>query len=151
MHTDWSTYESFQRGQALLGAINTLVLHLALQPDHEQKMPSDKAVSESVDKLDVFLTDLAQHVSDHERSEPILGIDSRQRQLAERVVEARQRPNQFHSPLVTVGVDKVQALLHADWDASAEVREQLMDSLEDLRAIVEEHLHTDASKLLGEI
>ena len=154
MHSEWSTFQSFQQGQALLDAINTLALHLALEPGQESKRlteDSDDAVKESVQLLDSFLEELGAYLAVRDRRTPILGAGPRQRQLAERIAEARQRPQQFHSPLVTVGTQEVQTLLHADWNRSATAREQLLDSLEELRAIVEEHLHADASKLLGEI
>ena len=151
MSSEWSTFQSFQQSQDLLDAINTLTIHIELaKAGLSEEAPSGTA-QESTERIDVFLAELERSLTPHAGRKPMLGAGSRIRQFADRFVEARKEPQRFHSLLVRDGLDEVRALLQRGEDASEEDQEQLLDCLEDLRTLLEEHIHADVNNLLGEI
>ncbi len=150
MSTEWLAVQSFQHSQAVLGAINTLSIHLKLNlagiPDQERAEEAAKAR----ETLTSFLKELETVVDELEREEtkPVVGADPRLRQLGESYIEAKRDRRRFHSALFRDNLSNVRQLLQSD---QAEDQKRLLKNLEELRVLIEEHIHDDAIQLLGEI
>lgn len=149
MKSQWLAVQSFQHSQELLDAINTLSIHIQLQiagmPDEDR----DEEVAESRAKLAAFLTDLQPILAEQEKGErkPVLGTNPRMRQLARSFISAKRNRRQFRSALFHDTLADAQRLLFSD---SEEDRRGLLQILNDLRVLLEEHVHADTAELLGE-
>jgi hypothetical protein len=147
MTANWLTFQSLQRSQEVLQAINTLSIHLTLTLDGIADEERSQAADHSVETLRSFLDELAAAATQVEQSEPapILGVDPRLQQLAQDYLAARRR-QRFRSCLRAAPIDSIKTLLTSrdrrDWKA-------LLECLAELRVLVEEHMHDDASKILG--
>ncbi len=147
MSTDWLAIQSFQRSQDLLAAINTLSIHTKLRLSGVADEERAKAASEARGKLASFLEAFEKIVQQAEQAEggALLGIDPRLQQLARSFVTAKRDRNRFHSMLFTQSPSETVGLL-----ASTDEKDQqaLVESLADLRTLVEEHVQTDTARIL---
>ena len=147
MSTEWLAIQSFQRSQDLLVAINTLSIHTKLKLSGLADEERAEAASEARGKLASFLEAFEKIVQQAERAEGgiLLGIDPRLQQLARSFVAAKRDRNRFHSTLFTQSPSETVSLL-----ASADEKDQqaLVESLTDLRTLVEEHVQVDAARIL---
>jgi hypothetical protein len=150
MSIQWLTVQSFQHSQDLLAAINALSIHIKLAltgiSDEERKGTADGAR----ETLLSFLTEMDTVVKETEQqgSAPIVGVDPRVRQLAKSFVVARRNRRRFNSVLFQNSIQRVQQLLCSN---DKEDQASLLKSLEELRVLLEEHVHMDVERLLGEI
>jgi hypothetical protein len=146
----WLSVQSFQHNQDLLAAINKLSIHLRLQLEGNEDAERVGEANKARDMLSSFFRELETLVKDTERGEevPVLGANPRLRQLARSFVKAKRNRRRFHSSLFRNGVGRFQQLLHS---TKKEDSEALLESLEELRVLVEEHMHVDAERVLGEI
>ncbi len=148
MNNTWLAAESFERGQRLIQATNTLAISvkLALAGKH---YPERVAGAESArEELRTFLGDFAGWLTEAERapSRVVTGIDPRMHQLVMAFVSQRRRlPSR--SLLYRLPMEHIRALLDAQ--APGEMQ-QLLECLHELRAVLEDHLHADVVGLLGE-
>lgn len=150
MSIQWSAVQSFQHNQDLLRSINALSIHIKLK----QVGISDDERSSSAESarkiLASFLTDLEAVVSETQQKgeSPVVGVNPRLRQLARNFVGAKTSHSQFRSALFRNGLSEVRRLLDS---ANDQDQTPLLQCLEELRVLLEEHMHVDASQLLGEI
>ena len=150
MSHQWLAIQSFQQSQNLLDAINTLSIHLKLKlvgiPDQERVEASDKAR----ETLSSFLGKLQDviHKTEQVKAMPILGVDSRLKQLAKSFIAAKDNRRRFHSALFTKNICHVTQLLSSTQEKD---EKELVESLAELRVLIQEHIHTDASRILGEV
>ena len=147
MSTQWLAIQSFQQSQGLLAAINTSSIHLKLKlagVNDEKRMG---AVAEAKETLSSFLKTLDKVVNEVEqlKARPLTGVDPRLRQLAKNFVAAKQRGWQFHSDLFSKSPAQVAELLQA---TRKEDQKALIESLGELRTLLEEHIHSDAAQIL---
>jgi hemerythrin-like domain-containing protein len=148
MSSEWTTYQSFQQGQELLDAVNTLSIHLKLG---EEELGDEESLEKARERIESFLNDLQEHIAQDEEGEGlILGTGPRLRQFAHRFAEAQHEPRQFQSPLMSGELDRVRRLLQKDSFTEKESRE-LVSSLDEFKVLLEEHVDTDANRLFGEI
>ena len=150
MSTQWLAVQSFQHNQDLLAAINKLSIHLRLQLERDEDEERTGEANKAREMLSSFLRELETLVNDTERGEevPVLGANPRLRQLARSFVKAKRNRRRFRSSLFRNGAGCFQQLLHSN---TKEDRQALLESLEELRVLVEEHMHVDAERVLGEI
>jgi hypothetical protein len=150
MSVQWLTVQSFQHNQDLLTAINNLSIHLRLQLEGQEDMKRIDETNKAREMLSSFFRDLETIVNDTERGEemPVLGTNPRLRQLARSFVTAKHNRRRFRSPLFRKGVGHFQQLLQMD---RREDYQALLESLQELRVLLEEHMHVDAERVLGEI
>lgn len=150
MSIQWLSVQSFQHNQDLLAAINKLSIHLRLQLEGNEDAERAGEANKARDMLSSFFRELETLVKDTERGEevPVLGANPRLRQLARSFVKAKRNRRRFHSSLFRNGAGRFQQLLHS---TKKEDSEALLESLEELRVLVEEHMHVDAERVLGEI
>jgi hypothetical protein len=147
MSTDWLAIQSFQRSQDLLAAINTLSIHTKLRLSGVADEERAEAAAEARGKLASFLEDFTKIVNQAEQAEGgiLLGIDPRLQQLARSFVTAKRNRNRFHSTLFTRSPSETAGLLTS---TDEEDQQALVESLTDLRTLVEEHMHTDTARIL---
>ena len=150
MNIQWLAVQSFQHNQDLLAAINKLSIHLRLQLEGDQDEGRTEETNKAREMLSSFFRDLEILVNDTERGEevPVLGANPRLRQLARSFVTAKRNRRRYSSPLFRNGAGRFQQLLHSD---RREDRQALLESLEEFRVLLEEHMHVDAERVLGEI
>ena len=150
MSIQWLSVQSFQHNQDLLAAINTLSIHLRLQLEGNEDAERTEEAKKAGEKLSSFFRELETLVKDTERGEgmPVLGANPRLRQLARSFVKAKRNRHRFRSSLFRNGTARFRELLEA---GTKEDRKALVECLEELRVLVEEHMHVDAERVLGEI
>jgi len=150
MSTQWLAYQSFHRSYDILAAINTLSIHIKLMMVGKQDIGRNEAAEHARETLSSFFKRLETVVHDAEQGEtkPILGTDPRLRQLARSFIEAKHNWRRYRSELFRNTITHVQQLL---WSSEGKDRESLIHCLEELRVIIEQHVHADAVQILGEI
>ncbi|MGH8543782.1 MAG: hypothetical protein ACREX3_09165 [Gammaproteobacteria bacterium] len=150
MSVQWLAVQSFQHNQDLLAAINKLSIHLRLQLEGNEDAVRAGEANKAREMLSSFFRELETLVKDTEGGEdvPVLGANPRLRQLARSFVRAKRNRRRFRSSLFRNGTGCFQQLLHSN---TKEDRQALLESLEDLRVLVEEHMHVDMERVLGEI
>ena len=148
MTADWLTFQSFQRSQEVLQAINTLSTHLKLSL---RGIPEEdlQAADRSADTLQSFLDKLeaAAEQAEGSTTTPIFGVDPRLQQLAEDYLDAK-RERRFRSRLSMRARGTIKTL-YASKDRDDQ--EALIEYLAQLRVLVEEHMRDDANQILGAI
>ncbi len=150
MSTQWLAVQSFQHSQDLLAAINTLSMHIKLGLIGISDKDREATSGSAREKLASFLKELEAVVKELQRGEakPMLGVDLRLRQLARNFIEAKRNRERFESPLFQNTITHALELLTSD---KKEDQRSLVKCLEELRTLLEEHVHTDATQILGEI
>lgn len=150
MSIQWLAVQSFQHNQDLLAAINKLSIHLRLQLEGNEDAERVGEANKAREMLSLFFRELETLVNDTERGEevPVLGANPRLRQLARSFVKAKRNRHRFRSSLFRNGAGCFQQLLQSN---TKEDRQALLESLEELRVLVEEHMYVDAERVLGEI
>jgi hypothetical protein len=150
MSIQWLAVQSLQHNQDLLAAINKLSIHLRLQLEGKEDAERTGEANIARDVLSSFFRELESLVSDTERGQdiPVLGVNPRLRQLARSFVRAKHNRRRFRSSLFQSEAGCFQQLLNSH---KKEDRQALLDSLEEFRVLVEEHIHVDAERVLGEI
>jgi hypothetical protein len=146
MSQEWLNIQSFFSDHDLIGAINDLSIHLK----QEQAGIKDSDRADRAQKARGLLRDFLTRLSEADSEEGkdlLLGTDSRFQNLADAFAAARQEGGRFHSLLVREGAASVVSLLEAK---DPEKTKELLESLGDLRRIVEQHQQTDASVILEE-
>ena len=148
MSNTWLAAESFERGQRLIQAVNTLAISVKLTLAGIEN-PERAALAEHArEELRTFLGDFAGWLAEAERSpmRAVAGIDPRLHQLVMVFVSQRRRLPP-RSLLYRLPMEQVRTLLDAHTPAEMQ---QLLACLQELRAVLEEHLHADVVGLLGE-
>jgi recombinational DNA repair ATPase RecF len=148
MTTEWLAIQSFQHIQELLSAVNTLSIHTKLG----LAGLSDECRAEAADcarkTLDSFLKELEPMVQEAEDEKLILGADPRRRQFVESFITAKHNRHRFHSALFQDTFSLIRNLLSSNKE---EDRRSLLKCLEELRVLLEEHIHADTMQILGGI
>ncbi|HID31134.1 MAG TPA: hypothetical protein EYP19_14205 [Desulfobacterales bacterium] len=150
MSAGWLAIQSFQQSQDILAAINAVSIHTKLRltgvADEERAPVVAKARETLASFLDAF--EKVIHQTEQAKDGPLIGIDPRLRQLARSFIAARHNRRRFHSALFTKSISDMAGLL-----ASNDKKDQqaLVECLVELRILVEEHIHVDANRILGEI
>jgi hypothetical protein len=149
MSIEWLTVQSFQHSQDLLSAINALSIHLKLISAGLNDHNREQLVEEAREKLVSFLEELEPLVTEAEnaKGKPVVGANPRLRQLAKRFVAAKRNRFRYHSILFRETPNRVKQLLSS---RDQEDRQLVLDCLEELRMLVEEHVHIDTEQVLGE-
>lgn len=118
MSSDWMAIQSFHRGQELLTAINELSIHLKLEAAGVADEQQTARAEEGRNKLLEFLRRLQPLIeaAEEKGKEPVTGADTRMRQLAEKLVEARRSTARGKSPLLRKSMSKTIELLESHHD-----------------------------------
>jgi hypothetical protein len=150
MSTEWLTIQSFQRSQNLLDAINTLLIHLKLKLMGIKDEESEQALAQAREKLSNFLEFIDKVFNQVQQieHEPLTGMDPRQRELIRRLSSANKNKKKYRSDLFRKSPKAVEKLLHSK---NPQEQKRLIESLAELRILLEEHIGEDTRKVLGEI
>lgn len=150
MSPDWLAVQSFGANQRLLTAINDLSIHTKLRLGGVDDPGRSQAAADGRKTLEAFLyrLDTALGQSGEDELGPVLGTDPRLRELARSFVAARRDRGRFRSVLFRQSPSEMEQLLRS---GKPEDEKLLVECLKELRALVEDHLHSDAAEVLGEI
>jgi hypothetical protein len=149
MSIQWLVVQSFQSSQYLLAAINALSIHLKLEAAGLSDKERSERANQARSTLVSFVETLGPVLDEIEggESKPVLGVDPRLRQLAKSFLAAKRNQRRFHSALFQNRFSQFKQLLKSE---QVEDREPLLESLDELRVLIEEHVHTDTERVLGE-
>ena len=158
MSTQWLAIQSFQHSQDLLDAINTLSIHIKLKLAGLADEQRAKAAAKARETLASFLESFEVIIqeSDRVKGGPVLGTDPRLRQLAKSFAAAKSDRQRFRSMLFTKTIPELVMLLRAvgaegENERFSSFGHALVESLRELRILLEEHVHGDTGQILGEI
>jgi hypothetical protein len=147
MQQHWLDIQSFFTDQRVLSAIDDLAIatkfELAGINDAERVQLAATARRE----LSHFLLRLADAAAAAEAGK-ITGIDPRFKELLDAYRSARNDRSNYRSSLMRLGADKATSILEA---TDKRTKRELLESLDELRRIVERHQQTDISAILEEI
>lgn len=150
MSIKWLSAHSFKQSQDLLSAINTLSMNAKLELAGAPDEKVGEAAVRAREVLGDFFGALETVVDEAEQegAKPVIGAGLRLRQLARRFVNARNKQRRFHSALSQPTFARARQLLGSERE---EDRQALIDSLDELRVLLEEQAHLDAEHVLGDI
>lgn len=143
MSQEWLNIQSFFADHELLGAINDLSIAIKQEAAGVQDAERDRRAKDARRRLKRFLGRLSE-VESAGSKQLLLGVDARFQSLTDAIASARQDENRYQSVLMKSGAASALPLLDAK---SPESREQLVDSLTELRRVIEQHQQTDAAAI----
>lgn len=143
MSQEWLNIQSFFTDQELLGAINDLSIAIKQEAAGVQDAERHSRAKEARKLLKRFFARLSEVESAHGK-ELLLGVDARFQSLTDAIVSARQDGDRYQSVLMKGGADDALPLLDAK---TPEARGQLLDSLAELRRVIEQHQQVDAGAI----
>ncbi len=141
MSQEWLNIQSFFTDHELLGAINDLSIAIKQEAAGVRDAERQRRAKAARELLKGFLARLGE-VEAAGSKELLLGVDARFQSLTDAIASARQNVNRYHSVLMKSGAADTLTLLDAK---SAEARAQLLESLAELRRVIEQHQQTDAA------
>ncbi|MBI3465895.1 MAG: hypothetical protein HY000_23000 [Planctomycetes bacterium] len=143
MSQEWLNIQSFFTDHELLGAINDLSIAIKQEAAGVQDAERERRAKDARRLLKRFLSRLGE-VESADSKELLLGVDARFQSLTDAIASARQDGNRYQSVLMKSGAAGAVPLLDAK---SPESRAQLVDSLAELRRVIEQHQQTDAAAI----
>jgi len=143
MSQEWLNIQSFFADHELLGAINDLSIAIKQEAAGVQDAERERRAKDARRLLKRFLGRLSE-VESAGSKQLLLGVDARFQSLTDAIASARQDENRYQSVLMKSGAASALPLLDAK---SPESREQLVDSLAELRRVIEHHQQTDAAAI----
>jgi len=146
MSQEWLNIQSFFTDHELIGAINDLSIAVKLDLAGVRDAERIQRANKARQVLRNFLTRLSE-IESEEGREVVLGIDARFQSLTEALACARHDSGRFSSVLMREGAAVAIPLLDASEEAS---RQKLLESLSELRRVVEQHQQADASVIFEE-
>jgi len=144
MKQHWLDIQSFLADQKVLSAIDDLSIAIKFELSGIDDVERRQLACEARKELSIFLKQLAELGAEAERG-VVKGIDPRSKKLLDAYRSARQDSGNYHSTLMRAGAKAVLGLLSATDNRS---RRELLDSLDELRRVVERHQQTDISAIL---
>jgi len=105
-------------------------------------------IKEAEQEIKLFLEKLSGLVKSLEdkKGDPLTGTDYRLRNLARNFVDAKSKRRMYKSILFKTSPEPVLDMLQNN-----NISENLIDSLTELRRLLEEHISTDSSKIFGHL
>jgi exopolysaccharide biosynthesis predicted pyruvyltransferase EpsI len=148
METKMLAFQSFETNQAVLGLINKLIIYIKLKSKNTDPKISDKEIKWAKEKLIEFLKKLDASLENRLHSNILFGMDERNRMLVRNFLEAKGKTKKFKSLLFKKSPSEVAKLLEKPTFYKEPI---LVDSLAELRTLIEEHLTVDIKELIGDI
>jgi hypothetical protein len=143
MSQEWLNIQSFFTDHELLGAINDLSISVKQEAANVHDAERERRAKEARKLLKRFFARLSE-LESAEGKELLLGVDARFQSLTDAITSARQDGNRYQSVLMKSGAAEALPLLDAK---SADARAQLLDSLSELRRVIEQHQQIDAAAI----
>ena len=148
MDSKMLSIRSFERNQTLVAMINKVITHLRLASHGISDELNPEEISSAKNILIKFLGSINVAFKEDPHGAKILkGADLRERSFIRKYFDARKKPKQYKSILFKKSPEDVIILLNAESNNAA----SLIDSLIDLRNLINEHLAIDLKDLVGEI
>ena len=147
MSTNWLAAVSFQQGQDILHAINTLSIHKKLRlrgiPDNER----DEKAKEAKTYLTGFLKNFGSLVREvkKEKQQPVTGVNPRMNRLAHEFISSSRKSKHFRQ-LSSLSIQQIIILIASEKEEDQELS---IKCLSELRSLIEQHMYTDANQILG--
>lgn len=143
MSKEWLNIQSFFTDHELLGAINDLSIAIKLETAGVHDAERARRAKDARRLLKQFFDRLCE-IESADSKELLLGVDSRFQSLTDAIASARQDDDRFHSVLMRSGAAGALPLLEA---STSESRAALLESLAELRRVIEQHQQTDAAAI----
>ena len=142
--------KSFHSNQKLLDAINMLLIHLKLVAANVNSNISDNNIQQARSYLSYFLKQLEGLVVKVEKreEEPLIGADLRLRNFAKVFVTARGNKAKFKSSLFQNSIVGILSMMDDD---AAKNSSELIQSLTELRQLIEEQVSLDSKSIINDI
>ena len=138
---------SFEKNQALLGLINKLIVHFKLKTHGIDDTSSASDIEKAKNVLKNFLETINKAIIEVNEGAIILkGVDLRERTFIRKYIDAKKKHRQYKSLLFKKSPTEVIELLEKDAD-----KNELIESLTDLRNLINEHIAIDLKDLVGDI
>lgn len=148
MKNDWLTASSFERMFSLVSAINTLSISAKLKIAEVASPISIHEVEQARSILNEFLSNLQDVMQNAEKEQYgiVVGTDPRLGELAlQYMTEQKRLPPR--SKLFTLSISQLKELIYSDQSGTLN---ELIDCLEALRTLIEQHTQADVAGILGD-
>ena len=149
MSTEWSAFQSFTDSQRLLAAINSLAIHIKLHAVGVADDTPPERVEASRTAVVKFLKDLNEAMSDgdYDDSQPMMGVSPRFRQFVQHFITMHPAMDHLNT------LRALSTLKHRPFLQGMDMNDQqtMLECLEVLRVLLEEHVHADTHQLLADI
>jgi hypothetical protein len=149
METKWLSIQSFKRNQGLIDHLNKLLVYYKLKILESSDEVKQQDIDESKTVIESFLKKILDFTANSTNREAILGVDSRLRSFVRSFEDAKSRKRQFKSRLFKESPYEILELLKNPY--SKDELEIIVNSLTDLRTIVETHNSVDLKELIESI
>jgi hypothetical protein len=146
MSQEWLNIQSFFTDHDLIRAINDLSIAVKMEIAGVTDQERARRAGDARKVLRGFLGQLSE-LEAGDGKEVLLGIDARFQSLTDALASARQDTARFNSVLMREGAAVALPLLDA---RDAESKAKLLDSLSELRRVVEQHQQADATVIFEE-
>jgi hypothetical protein len=146
MSQEWLNIQSFFTDHDLIRAINDLSIAVKLEIAGVTDQERARRAGDARKVLRGFLGQLSD-LEAGDGKEVLLGIDARFQSLTDALASARQDTARFNSVLMREGAAVALPLLDA---RDADSKAKLLDSLSELRRVVEQHQQADATVIFEE-
>ena len=146
METKWLAIQSFKRNQGLIDHLNKLLVYYKLKILGRNEEIKQYDIEDSKTTIESFLKKILDFTSPSKNKEAILGVDSRLRSFVRSFEDAKNRKRQFKSKLFKESPYEILSLMENP--QSKEDLESIVNSLSDLRTIVETHNSVDLKELI---
>lgn len=148
MKNDWLTASSFERAFGLVSAINILSINAKLKLSDVTSPLSALEIEKSRMILDRFLSNLQGIMQNAEKDQYgiVIGTDPRLGDFA-LLYMSEQRRLPPRSKLFTLSIAQFKELISSDRDDNLQ---ELIDCLEALRTLIEQHAQPDVAGIFGD-
>lgn len=148
MKNDWLTASSFERAFGLVSAINTLSISAKLNIAGKSSPLSDEEISQSRKVLIEFFGNLQEVILNAKKDQYgiVIGADPR---LGEFVLQymTEQKRLPPRSKLFTLSIQQLQEIIYSD---KPDTLNELIECLEALRSLIEQHAQADVAGIFGD-
>lgn len=149
MDEKWLSVQSMRKNQSLIAAINILSIHLKLKLSGEQDVKKPEHIQEARNKIVEWITEFDKNLTAYVQNtyQALTGISPRQQQLVKRF-ESAKRKGEFTSKIFQEAPITLIGLLIPE---KSEKVPELLQSLSDLRSLLEEHNQIDIHNLVPDL
>jgi hypothetical protein len=149
MDAKWLSVQSMKLNQSIIGAINILSIHLKITLGNIDPIKSEQEIEDSKNIIRSWVIEFDKNLSAYEQNsyQALAGVSPRQQQLIKRF-DAAKRKGEFSSTIFRDSPRKILELLHA---VEPDSINELLQSLNDLRILLEEHNQMDIQNLVPDL
>lgn len=149
MDAKWLSVQSMKLNQSIIGAINILSIHFKLALRQMEDIKSPQQIEEAKNVIQHWIVEFDRNLSAYEQNsyQALAGVSPRQQQLVKRF-ESAKRKGEFSSKIFCENPQKIIELMSAEEPAQIT---ELLQSLNDLRILLEEHNQMDIQNLVPDL